>query len=71
MAVGFLPAAIIFGVTWFISSGFLGSVIALPLSALLAAIVLCSECLLGILLLGAWIDRLDPSREFDTLARQE
>ena len=71
MAVGFLPAALVFGVSWFVCSGFMGSVIALPLSAFLATLVLASECFVGALLLGAWLDRLDPSREFDTLARQE
>ena len=71
MAVGFIPAALVFGVSWFVGSGFMGSVIALPLSAFLAALVLAAECFIGALLLGAWLDRLDPSREFDTLARQE
>jgi len=71
LAVGFLPAALVFLVTWFVGSAFLGSAVVLPFSALLAAFVLAAECVLLALMLGRWVDRLDPSREFDTLTRQE
>jgi len=68
MVVVFVPAALVFGLTWFFVSAFIGNVAAIPLSALPAMLVLASEAWMGIALLGAYLDRFDPSREFDSLS---
>ena len=69
MAFSLLPAALIFAVTWLLSSAYLGNSMSLPVSALPAAAALAAECWLGVELLGAYLDRFDPSRELDSLTR--
>lgn len=70
MALSLLPSALLFGVTWLVCSAFIGSGVSLPLSALPAAGALTAEWFLGVILLGAQIDRFDPSRELDSVAPQ-
>ncbi|HEY3176957.1 MAG TPA: putative ABC exporter domain-containing protein [Candidatus Polarisedimenticolia bacterium] len=69
MALSLIPAALIFGVSWFLCSAFTGNSIALPVSALPAAAALAGECWLGVVLLGAYLDRFDPSKELDSVTQ--
>jgi hypothetical protein len=69
MALSLIPAALIFAVSWLLCSSFMGGAASLPVSALPAAAALAMECWLGVVLLGAYLDRFDPSRELDSLTR--
>ncbi|HZI93747.1 MAG TPA: hypothetical protein VFE84_05860 [Patescibacteria group bacterium] len=69
MAVSVIPAAAVFALTFFVLSKFLGNTGALPVSALPAAAVILAEAWIGLLILGAFLDRFDPSRELDSLTR--
>lgn len=63
----FAPAAAVFAVSQFAVSLALGAAATLPLSGLAAAVVLAIEAAVGIFLLGAFLDRFDPSDELDAL----
>jgi hypothetical protein len=69
MALSLAPAALIFAVSWLLCSSFIGGAASLPVSALPAAAALAMECWVGVELLGAYLDRFDPSRELDSLTR--
>ena len=69
MALSVVPAAAIFGIAWFFGSYFVGAAAALPVSALPATLVLLAEAWVGAALLGAYLDRFDPSRELDSITR--
>ncbi|HET6373535.1 MAG TPA: hypothetical protein VFG76_09520, partial [Candidatus Polarisedimenticolia bacterium] len=69
LTLGLLPAVIAFTVAWFFISAFVSAQSALPLAAIPAALVASMEGWVGIQLLGSYVERFDPSRELDSLAR--
>lgn len=66
LALCFLPGAALFGLAWALAATVVGPIAALPLAALPTSAVLAAEAWLGIVLLGAWLDRFDPSKELDS-----
>ena len=69
LAVSLLPAALVFAVSWFVASLFMSSALAVPVSALPSATALSVEAWLGIHLLGAYLEKFDPSSELDSASR--
>jgi len=69
LALSLLPAAIVFIASFFFATLFIGGAAAVPVSALPAAAALSAEAWLGIHLLGAYLERFDPSSELDSVAR--
>jgi len=67
MAISLLPAAAAFGLLLFLGTLVTSFAVAVPLAAAGAAIVLCAEAVVGILALGSFLDRFDPSSELDAL----
>jgi len=62
-AFALLPAAVLFGLVFFLSRLFLGMITALPLSAAVAAAVLAAEAGLAIWWMGRLFERFDLSAE--------
>ncbi len=62
-AFALLPAAVLFGLVFFLSRLFLGMIAALPLSAAVAAAVLAAEAGLAIWWMGRLFERFDLSAE--------
>lgn len=67
MAVGLVPAAAAFAGCWFVASAFLGAAASLVLSSLPALAILAAEAVLGVLILGAYLERFDPAQELDAI----
>jgi hypothetical protein len=67
LLVVLLPAAVALLGAWLAASEILGTFGALALGAVPAAGIMLVEAWLGILLLGRQLERLDPSKEVDSL----
>lgn len=62
-SLALIPAAVAFGIVYFLLHRFVGQFAALPPAAVAAALALAAEATLGILILGRFFEKLDISAE--------
>jgi ABC-2 type transport system permease protein len=62
LMIAAIPAALVFGVVFFVGYGVMG-LATIPLASMLACVALLLEAAAGVLWLGGLFDRFDPSKE--------